>query len=278
MKFDQSLQKRIITGIIGVALLIAIVIFGGKVGVTLLSAALVILCSFEYFHLFFPAQNHNVFKWVGMFLTFFLFTIFSIELPELYFLVIFVLLIFSLFILALILARDLTTEELPELVTSLGYILIGAIYLALAFSFLPKLREQSQIGITLTFVSFLIPWAGDTGAFFVGKQWGKRPLFKVISPAKTVEGLWGGIVLCVACLFLARWLFFPELSFFDCVALGILGTIISHLGDLFESLLKRSRGVKDSGFLIPGHGGFLDRFDGFMFVVPFLYFYSMLFM
>ncbi|HMU69959.1 MAG TPA: phosphatidate cytidylyltransferase [Chitinophagales bacterium] len=116
-------------------------------------------------------------------------------------------------------------------------------------------------------------WSNDTFAYFAGRLFGKNKLFESISPKKTWEGFIGGLLCTMACGFvLSR--FYPEyISATQWIVLGLVVSVAGTFGDLVESMLKRSVQIKDSGSLLPGHGGFLDRFDGFMFAVPAAVFY-----
>ena len=120
----------------------------------------------------------------------------------------------------------------------------------------------------------LITFGGDTGGYFAGRAFGRRRLAPVLSPKKTWEGYFGGLLLGAAGVAAARQ--FPacsSLSSLDLFILSGVGVSLGVLGDLFESLIKRGAKVKDSGQLIPGHGGILDRIDGLLFVAPFVLFY-----
>ncbi len=121
---------------------------------------------------------------------------------------------------------------------------------------------------TWLFVGFmLLLWTNDTGAYLVGRSLGRTKLLPSVSPKKTVEGLLGGIALTVlVSLALAHWHFFLSSAQWSIAAIVV--AVSSTLGDLFESALKRARGVKDSGRILPGHGGILDRFDGFLLAAP----------
>jgi len=114
----------------------------------------------------------------------------------------------------------------------------------------------------------LLTWINDTAAYLVGSQIGKNKLFPRISPKKTWEGSIGGGVFTLILAASLSWLF-EEQSMIEWIILGGIVIIFGSIGDLIESMLKRSYKVKDSGTLLPGHGGFLDRFDAFIFLVPF---------
>ncbi len=111
-------------------------------------------------------------------------------------------------------------------------------------------------------------WLNDSGAYMVGSRIGKTPLFPRISPNKTWEGTMGGVVCCLIAGYIFS-LYYTELNTFDWMALGVITAVFGSLGDLVESMLKRSANKKDSGKLLPGHGGMLDRFDAFIFLLPF---------
>ena len=128
-------------------------------------------------------------------------------------------------------------------------------------------------GLQWVISALVITWANDTCAYFAGRLFGRHKLHPAVSPNKTWEGFAGGAVGSVAGMFIARWVAFPALTPVDCIALGLLGAVLGPLGDLCESLLKRAHGMKDSGSLIPGHGGLLDRVDALLFNAPAVYLY-----
>jgi phosphatidate cytidylyltransferase len=120
-----------------------------------------------------------------------------------------------------------------------------------------------------------ITFGADTGAYFAGRFLGRHKLYEKISPKKTIEGAVGGVATGILAAYIAQS-FFPglgNLSTVDVLILGGGGAIAGMLGDLFESMVKRAHGGKDSGTLIPGHGGVLDRIDALLFVGPFAWFY-----
>ncbi len=142
------------------------------------------------------------------------------------------------------------------------YIVFGLIY----FIYLRNLDLQFALWIAL-----IGTWLTDVAAFFVGKYYGKKKLAPKISPNKTIEGALGGIV--TSFLFIIAITLFLDIFSGIWIIYGILLPMIAVAGDLFESAIKRAVDVKDSGDLIPGHGGILDRFDSLFFTIPFTYFY-----
>lgn len=161
--------------------------------------------------------------------------------------------------------------------TSIAYTFLGIIYVAVPFSLLNvcvfiKNYYSYQIILGLLFII----WASDTGAYFAGTKFGKTKLFERVSPKKSWEGSIGGTV---AALFMGLLIsfFYGDLLLWEWLALAIITVVTATYGDLVESLFKRSIAIKDSGTSIPGHGGFLDRFDGLLLSVPFILAYLILF-
>jgi phosphatidate cytidylyltransferase len=151
-------------------------------------------------------------------------------------------------------------------------VVTGMLYVGLTLSYLVVVRLLPD-GASLLFFLLLVTWAADTAAYYVGTLYGRRKLAPRISPKKTVEGLAGGVIgaTIVACV--ARWTFLPEFSLVDTLVLALLLTGAGLWGDLVESAIKRSANVKDSGGLLPGHGGMLDRLDSLLFTAPAFYYY-----
>ena len=148
-----------------------------------------------------------------------------------------------------------------------------------------ELRNYGGIyGSFYVLLSLSISWTSDTGAYFIGKLFGKHKLCPRISPKKTIEGFFGGFIVCLISIILIVYLFnnfiFPcrrNINYFYLIILCIIGSPLSVIGDLSFSIIKRSCNVKDFGNFIPGHGGILDRFDSTIFVLPFTYFFIMFF-
>jgi len=181
--------------------------------------------------------------------------------------------------LALRMFRNIPVDSAVRDVTA---VVFAAIYGSLigytvALRELQPTRGWDQSGWVV--LACVLSWFNDTGAYFAGRFLGKHKLFPRISPKKTWEGFAGGMVASVAGAFLVRYLFHMEamLHVGDCLALGVIAGILGPIGDLAESMLKRSSGVKDSGHILPGHGGMLDRIDALMFNGPMLLGYYYLF-
>lgn len=162
----------------------------------------------------------------------------------------------------------LSYPEMSFTEASFGF--IAFVYPVVLFTYLYYLRELPH-GVSWCFFVFLLVWITDSGAFFVGNAFGKRKLAPKVSPNKSIEGSIGGLLAALIFGFVF-WMITKEGTLQAVMILALLTSIISQIGDLFESALKRSAGVKDSGILIPGHGGILDRFDSFLFALPIVYF------
>ncbi len=161
---------------------------------------------------------------------------------------------------------------------SLGNSVIGQLYIAVPLALTIRLTlvvdpfsSMTQYNGLLLLAIFIFIWVNDTGAYLVGSRWGKRRLAPNISPKKSVEGSIGGLLLVLLSAVILRLLLFPELSWLRILLIAAVVAIFGTIGDLFESSLKRRAGVKDSGKLIPGHGGILDRIDSLLLAVPAVY-------
>jgi len=167
-------------------------------------------------------------------------------------------------------------RELPTVAQQLALLLFGFLYVSLLLGHLGLLRGLPH-GREWVFLVLLQVMASDTAAYFTGVSIGRRKLYPAISPNKSVEGAIGGLAGSLAGAFVAKLWFLPVLAFSDCLFLGFGVGILAQLGDLFESMLKRSFGVKDSGTIIPGHGGILDRLDSLLFAFAPAYYYALCF-
>ncbi|WP_339227739.1 phosphatidate cytidylyltransferase [Oceanobacillus sp. FSL K6-2867] len=152
-----------------------------------------------------------------------------------------------------------------------GFILLASFYVGLGFYYLLETRDGNHALSNILYAFFII-WSTDTGAYLFGRAFGKRKLWPTISPNKTIEGALGGIVLACAVAIVFHLVEPFRHSLVTVVGVTILASIFGQIGDLVESAFKRNYGVKDSGNILPGHGGILDRFDSMLFVIPLLHF------
>jgi phosphatidate cytidylyltransferase len=174
-------------------------------------------------------------------------------------------------------------EKQPDPITHSAGIFLGQCYIALPLSLVNRLvfplsgaAATGQYDPLLILALMVFIWTNDTGAYLVGSLFGKHRLFERISPKKSWEGFFGGILLAVAVSFLfAR--FEPDIPSYHWAGLAFIVSIFATWGDLAESLIKRTLDVKDSGKTLPGHGGFLDRFDSLLLAVYAMLFYTQLF-
>ena len=135
---------------------------------------------------------------------------------------------------------------------------------------------RPEVGFRLVLFHLLVIWVGDSGAYYVGRRLGRRPMAPAVSPRKTMEGLAGGIAATFVAAAAARTVLLPQLGWGHAMALAAILAVAAPLGDLVESQLKRDTGVKDSSSLLPGHGGLLDRTDSLLFAAPPVLAYVML--
>ena len=167
-----------------------------------------------------------------------------------------------------------TASEKPF--ANIGILILGMVYIGIPFTLLLLIGFLNHIfSPNIVFGLLAMTWMNDTGAYLVGSQIGKTKLFPRISPGKTWEGSTGGVVVTFIVAYLLS-LLFTDLRLMDWLILAAIVSLFGSIGDLVESMLKRSLKIKDSGNLLPGHGGILDRFDAFIFLLPFAAAYLLL--
>lgn len=173
-------------------------------------------------------------------------------------------------ILLWLLARFILTmyDSRPEALKALGMSLLSIMYIPVPLMALLVIYTWNTYVVNFVLFIFIFIWINDIGAYCFGSVLGKRRLFERLSPKKSWEGFYGGLLCCVASAILFN--FFTDIPFkmWQWVILSVIVSVFATFGDLFESLIKRNAGIKDSGQLIPGHGGILDRIDSLLFVVP----------
>lgn len=165
-------------------------------------------------------------------------------------------------------------RDIPSVAGRYAATVTGIVYAGFLTTYLAKLKliDPNHRGETVIIV-LLVAWLADTGGYFAGRFLGKSKLYEAVSPKKTWAGAYGGIAGSIAGVLVLKLTFATWLEWYDVFAIAIPGGILGQLGDLAESLIKRSVGVKDSGALLPGHGGILDRIDAVLFIAPYVYGY-----
>lgn len=167
-------------------------------------------------------------------------------------------------------------REVADAAREIAYAMLAFLYIPFLLMHLVMLR-QTTYGIQWLLVLMLIVMTNDSAAYYTGSAFGKHRLYPLVSPKKSIEGSLGGLAGSIIGTLVAKFSFFPQLGFRDALVTALFIGALGQAGDLFESLLKRSFGVKDSGAIIPGHGGVLDRLDSILFAAPALYYYVIYF-
>ena len=164
-------------------------------------------------------------------------------------------------------------KDLESSLPSSAIAVLGTTYVGMLGGSLIRLRNDFPEGSKLVFFLLLVVWLGDSGAYYVGRALGRHRMSPRISPKKTVEGGVGGVLTSLVAAVVIHFTFFRSFPLHHAIIAGVILSICGMIGDLAESMWKRSAAVKDSGTLIPGHGGFFDRFDSIFFTAPILYCY-----
>lgn len=258
--------KRWITGIAALPLVIYLVV-GGPLQFLLLLTAVSLLSLWEYYHIVLSPMKDpvtEVFTWLGM--------ICAPAVLAAAYLGDFALVIMcvGLNLIACGLISIVRFSRNPEIFNAVFRQAAGLIYIPAALSLLIPLRSGSDGWQWILFILFTV-FAGDIGAYYVGSYRGRRKLCPAVSPGKTVEGAIGGLAANVLVGSVLKMMIFAQLRWLPCLLLFVSMGVVGQIGDLFESQMKRACGVKDSGALLPGHGGFLDRIDALLFVAPLAY-------
>ena len=167
-------------------------------------------------------------------------------------------------------------NRLPTVLPGVAATLLGLLYVSLTLGLLVVVQVSPTSwgpGKQWVFFLLIVVWFGDTSAYYIGRALGKNPLAPLISPKKTIEGALGGLLGNVLAAVLGKQILLPDAPLLQLLVLALLLGVVSQIGDLSESALKRGAGVKDSSNLLPGHGGMLDRIDGVLFASPVMFGY-----
>lgn len=265
----SNLQQRIIAGVIGGALVVFCISFN-QWSYLILLIGISTLGQIEFYKLIKDDGDDPLTKWGilnGVLLNLISFFVSRGNLPTKIYLLFFVML-------GIIYISELYRKS-PNPFENIAYTIVGIFYVAMPFALLHFASfSRGFFSTQIASGVFFLLWASDSGAYFAGKAFGKNKLFLRISPGKTWEGLAGGMVMALIVAVILGY-YFHDLSSWKWVCLAVIIVILGTYGDLVESMLKRSLQIKDSGQLIPGHGGILDRFDGMLMAAPFVAFFLM---
>lgn len=265
--------KRLLTAGIGIAFLIFVLAFN-YVFPFIMNICLAVICALAVSEVF---TAMNIYKAYCIVIPSIIFSVmiplFGISIVSQISLYLFTVIIFAVMILK---HKAFSFKDISATYTM-------TIIITFSLSTIVMIRDlHEDVGIFYVTLALAIPWMSDVGAFFVGKCMGKRKLCPQISPNKTVEGAIGGVVIStisiilIAILFKNFWFNVPlEINYMYLIIMSVIGSIMSILGDLCFSFVKRSCHVKDFGNAFPGHGGFLDRFDSVVMAAPFVYLFTL---
>jgi phosphatidate cytidylyltransferase len=265
--FTANLVRRVATAAVAIPAIVAALFLGPPALIVAIVAAALLVGLWEFYGLA-RARSLEPFRATGLLVAALLFV--EVVYPEW--------LrgpVWPLGALLLLTVTLLQRRELTETVPAAAVTLLGSVYLGALGGAIAGLRTLAPMddGAWRVVMLLGVIMGADTAAFFVGNAWGRRRLAPTVSPGKTVEGAFGGLLGGAVGAVAVRMLGLPEVPLRDAVLLGIVVAALGIVGDLDESLLKRWAGVKDSGRLFPGHGGMLDRLDSLLFGAPVLYYY-----
>jgi phosphatidate cytidylyltransferase len=272
--------KRVATAVVLIPVVVGIVLYGSTAVVTIATGAITILALWEYFALG-DAIGHRAYRlWTALCALLILYLQWresnGVDAAHSFPLSGFVGVTFaiSIFVLGVTVLTLFNRRPLVETLPAAGISSSALLLVAFPLSFTVPMHGWPSQGRRILLFALVLTWAADTTAYFVGRAVGKHPLAPHISPKKTWEGSAGGMIgsLLVAYVF-HFWMDIPLLHL---IVMAVLGNIAGQMGDLLESAYKRSAGVKDSGGLLPGHGGVLDRIDALILCIPVIWYYLVL--
>jgi phosphatidate cytidylyltransferase len=265
---DKETQTRVITGVVGGVALLILLLAGGRLGVSFAAAILGGVMCWELSNVFYSLSDRKEkttavvgTSWLVIFVN----MLFPRSMLEC------AILSFMAFFMYYLATAERHPQNLRKHFDEFVFTVFAIMYVMVFITFLPMVRDGPN-GIRWLILFLLCVWSGDTGAYFVGRRYGKTKLYPLISPGKSVEGSCGGLLSTMAIALIFKFTIFTGLTVFGALSTEIVVGISSQIGDLCESFFKRSYGIKDSSQILPGHGGFLDRFDGVLFSLPVMYF------
>lgn len=262
--------KRWITALIALPLLILLIIKGGVLIFTLFIAAVSVITLWEYFRIVYHTHSPDVSPVYSVF-AYLVSTVMILTITSQGFKMVAALLVINLIGVAFLsIFRFKISQDAPVVAIKQTF---GILYIAFFLSFAVLLFSSAN-GRHWMFLVFVVVAAGDTGAYYAGSYLGRHKLCPAVSPKKTVEGAVGGLATGVVIGAIYKMIFLPAFPLAHCLLFALIVGAVGQAGDLFESEFKRVSGIKDSGTLLPGHGGFFDRIDALLFALPTAYLFK----
>ncbi len=265
-------MRRILTSLVAIPILVYVVNFA-PVGVCVSVIFVAMLLALSEYFVFTEARGSGAHSWIGYALA-------SAILLSFYFTDTPIELLFPLCSALVLMAALFSRRDPAGAIESTAFTVFGAWYLGGLMGYMVAVRmigSGGEMGSDLLMMLLIVVWAGDTFAYVFGRWIGKRRL-SAISPNKTWEGAIAGFVFSILAAIGCHFVFVRQLTLTHAVILGALIGVAGQIGDLCESLLKRSANIKDSGSILPGHGGMLDRIDSLLFGAPTIYYYFYFFL
>src|SRR5882724_8135999 len=272
-------MSRVITALILLPFLIASILVPWLLLLFVLLAAAAMVLGLYEFYLLARRRDLKPNLMAGYLGAAALFTVFYFNEPGQFVDLLMIQLILILLTAGTLVSFTLRGASFDKMIASTGTTILGVLYVVLLGAHLVAMRTGFRQILSAHLLSFffLVIMGADTGAYYVGKAFGKHKLAPAISPGKTWEGVVGGVVAALVMATLAHFWFFRELPLKWALPLATVMTVVGILGDLTESALKRGAGAKDAAKLLPGHGGVLDRLDSLLFNAPLIYYFGRLY-
>lgn len=257
------MKQRIITGVVAGGLFIALAAAGGWFYTALL-IALAVIGFAEYVNMNGEKWYHplSIIGFAGTLLLVVPWSSWGLTSPSA--------MTVTWLLMLLLLALTVVTKN-KKTIDSAALMLLGALYVGYGFSSMIEVRAIEDHGLFWTFLCFGCIWASDIGAYFAGKAFGRNKLWPSISPNKTIEGSIGGVLLALVVALLCAVVYPGWIAIHSALWIGLIAAVAGQFGDLIQSAYKRVRNIKDTGRILPGHGGILDRCDSWLIVFPLLH-------
>lgn len=263
------MKQRIVTGVIAAIGFLSLLVLGGYwySGLILLMA---IIGYYEYIRMF-GLLNHKFASFIGFILMLWVAIPWEVKQFDIGLSITNNVIWITMF---LLLAVNVISKN-RFVIDQAAALFLGAIYIGYGFHYMISTRLLES-GLFYTLLVFVCIWLSDAGAYFVGVKFGKRPLWPTISPKKSIEGSIGGIAFAVLAAICFAFIKPELLGIFQAILIGLIASVFGQFGDLIQSAYKRVKGIKDTGKILPGHGGVLDRVDSWLIVFPIVHLLGLL--